>query len=136
MCIFLTIRAEGLERDALAEIAKACSEHERLVVSVYKRRRKSPELILSREGGCGCLLADSADWNAENWDMEPEARGKVAETLRCIGQRLPRPFKFEALWVGDPVNEELRVTLDELAGLAATGRLGTRARYTVVDRAR
>ena len=63
--------------------------------------------------------------------MEPEARRKLAETLRWLGTELQQGFTFRATWLGSPVEDEVVVSADELAALAADSKLNEFTRYRV-----
>ena len=138
MCLFVTVRVQGADAEALEKAAVATSsEGAPMQMGVFKPRRKEPELTISagdgwHGSGCACsLLAETADWNAPTWDMEPRARRDLAQTIDVLARHLPRPFSIEALWDGDPVEREHRVTVVDVVDLANADALGTRDRYIV-----
>jgi hypothetical protein len=92
---------------------------------------------ISEDGSCACsLLGDDADWNAEAWAMRPEILGALAQTLEIlIGEVSSDDVWFEAVWVSDAPNQNLRVTAEQLAALARSSALGTRTRYEVAGAA-
>jgi hypothetical protein len=87
---------------------------------------------VSEEGGCACsLLSDDADWNAETWAMRPQVLERLAQTLEILSLRGPKELLFEALWVGDAVQEIVQVTPTQLGQLARSSKLGTHTRYAI-----
>lgn len=135
MCLILTVRLAALDAARASEICDAAdlltySEKRRLFN--FGRRPSGVVHISGPDGGCGCsLLADSADWDAPTWDMIPSTLPRLAGILRSIRRETSSGFSFEALWVGKSPADELRVTIEELAGLAEQSKLGTKTRYIV-----
>src|SRR4051794_31771446 len=64
------------------------------------------------------LLADSADPNAETWDMEPAELPRLVRTLEILFSRIPEDFAVEVLWSGDQALQELAVSRDEMLDVA------------------
>ena len=138
MCLFVTVRIHSADAEALERAAAATSsDGAPMQLDVFKPPRAEPELTISAGGGwqgsgCACsLLAETADWNARTWDMEPRARRDLAQTIEVLTGYLPRPFSIEALWDGDPVVREHPVTVVDVVALANANALGTRDRYIV-----
>jgi hypothetical protein len=137
MCLYVTVHVPAATRQALESIAAGLGTQAPLDVAVFVPGPGELELTISeRRGpggdGCACsLLADSADWHAATWAMEPPARAKLAKTIALLAERVPRPFTIEATWDGDLVERDHDVAADDVVRLAAAGELGTRDRYTV-----
>src|SRR5207248_1117375 len=55
------------------------------------------------------LLADSADWNAETWDMEPAELPRLVRTLEILFVQIPEEFAVQVTWSGDRAEQELAV---------------------------
>jgi hypothetical protein len=98
----------------------------------FSRRRNDTINIPGPDGGCGCsFLAESADWNAPTWDMEPATLARLEHILQTIHAETSGDFSFDALWVGESPLEERRISFDELLQLVRESRLGTSTRYVI-----
>jgi hypothetical protein len=137
MCLFVTIKFDGLDRSQVTELVSNLLPEVKLEIRVPRKRwfgRDELYLSLSEDGGCACgFLTDDADWNAATWAMEPNIRPKLAATIRAIGKAVSCSMTFEAIW-GGKVTQTLEVELEQLAQLAENSRLGTTTRYNVVGR--
>lgn len=81
---------------------------------------------------CGCaLLADEADWNEPTWRMRPEMRAPLARTVEAVIRRLGNEGVFEALWIGEPHNEEQILSPEQLLTVIGEGRVRTHTRYRI-----
>lgn len=77
------------------------------------------------------LLAESADWNAEIWDMDATKLPRLVRTLEVLFNQIPEEFAVEVMWVGDEATEERAVSRDQLLDIARQGKFGTHVRYCV-----
>jgi hypothetical protein len=77
------------------------------------------------------LLTDSADWNADSWDMEPARLSELVRALEILFEQIPEAFQVEVMWSGDRALVERLVTRDELLDVVRRGQIGTRVRYLV-----
>jgi hypothetical protein len=132
MCLLITVRVnQSAELNAIESLI------EDNAVPVRRRKRwwrTTNELDIS-DDGCACsLLTDDADWNAATWDMLEDARLRLARTVEALGNRFPRGFTLEALWIGETPDETRIVTADELAQFVRANALGTKTRYEVDPR--
>jgi len=97
MC--LEIIAE-IAPDAPARVsAERLSEVSGLTV---RKTRRPPRgaLHFSQLPGCSCdLMSDSADWNAEAWDLTPRALAGLEQAVMVL-IRDARRFTFLAHWLG------------------------------------
>jgi hypothetical protein len=93
-------------------------------------RHRPVRVSISEGGGCACsLLADSASWDAETWEMRPDVVEPLARTLEMLLQHGPPRISVEALWAGDRPDIEVVVTPGELAAVVQGRGLGTTTRY-------
>lgn len=96
------------------------------------RRRTGPRHIyLPDKDGQHHMLSDDAMWDVPAWDMTAETCSKLSNTLTLIGQELDRPFSVRAYWVGDEVETERDVSLDELASIVLASGLNPNTLYRV-----
>lgn len=77
------------------------------------------------------LLAESADWNAETWDMEATELPRLVRTLEILFDQIPERFAVEVMWVGDEATGDRAVSRVELLDIARQGTFGTHVRYRV-----
>jgi hypothetical protein len=77
------------------------------------------------------LLADSADWNAETWDMPAETAHALSATLGALLSAIGTETTVEVLWEGDGVSRTESVPLDDFLDTVSASRLGTSTRYQV-----
>lgn len=91
-------------------------------------------LELPTADGRGHVLVDPATWDEERWRLRPDARARLANTLRILATEHPAPFVFRATWSGSPIEQDQHVTSDELVDLILGDQLNDHTRYRV-DRA-
>ena len=77
------------------------------------------------------LLADSADWNSETWDMDPERLPELARTLEILFAQIPEELAVEVAWIGVEATDESAVSRGEMLDIARHGKIGTRTRYRI-----
>jgi hypothetical protein len=77
------------------------------------------------------LLAESADWNADTWDMEAAELHRLVRTFEILFDQIQEQFAVEVMWAGDVPAEEHDVSREELLDIVRRGRLGTKVRYRV-----
>jgi hypothetical protein len=137
MCLSLTVRAPESKRGDLEKAMRMVSPSDLRVELVQAprwpwARDRDAKLRVSKDGGCACsLLSQDADWNADTWAMKPELLDRLARTLSTLAEHGPDEMVVEALWQGEEVKREERVTAEELAALARSSRIGTHTRYVL-----
>ena len=90
------------------------------------------QLTISEEGGCACsLLADTADWNHAEWDLRPDVREPLAQTVCALAARYRAGFTLTAVWIGDPIKAEVAISPAELAVALRGNHLRNWTRYVV-----
>jgi hypothetical protein len=75
MCLILTVRLAESDVPRTAEISQAAglSGAPKRWWTQFTRGSSGALNIPGPDGVCGCsFLADSADWNAQTWDMIPD----------------------------------------------------------------
>lgn len=77
------------------------------------------------------LLADSADWNAETWDMEPEQLPRLVRTFEILFTQISGGFSIEVMWAGDEPRKEHAVSREEMLDIVRRGKIATRTRYHI-----
>lgn len=139
MCLILTVTAPAKFRDRFAEACRKAGAFGLDIRIEHPPRwpwaRERPvRAFISEDGGCACsLLGDDADWKAEAWAMRPEIVGALAQTLEVLtGDVTCDDVSFEALWIGDAPEQNVRVTARQLAAFAQSSALGTRTKYEIV----
>ena len=128
----LRILVQNLDWDRAGQIAEATQVEG--AVPVFTRPRRShfhtqPPSLFS--WAVHDLLADSADWNAETWDMEAAELPRLVRTFQILFKQIPEEFAVEIMWVGDEAKEERAVTRAQLLDIARRGKFGTAVRYCV-----
>ena len=134
MCLIMTVRLSERDATRAREIAAASSADTIEVAAAHRLfRRATCDLNICEPGqGCACsMLHDDADWNAPAWRMRPEVLPQLASTLTKIREHSSEPFTFQAIWVGDDVDHERHVSVDELRGIIESDQIGTDTRYAV-----
>jgi len=132
MCLIVTARLSGSDAARAVEIRSVAGLPSERRLFHFSRRRSDTINIPGPDGGCGCsFLAESADWNAPTWDMEPATLPRLEQILRTIHAQTSGEFSFDALWVGETPLEEQRVAFEHLLELVRESRLGTSTHYTV-----
>jgi hypothetical protein len=96
---------------------------------------RTPMAVCHINEGCACdLLTESANWNAQVWDMLPEKLPALTETLSALGEKGPDGLRIEVLWLGDKSEREIQVAPHEIADLARKSQLGTKQTYVISKR--
>ena len=129
----LRIFVAGLDWNRAEKIAPATQVEEAVPIGTGPRRsffRALPPSLLSWE--VHDLLAESADWNAETWDMETAELPRLVHTFEILFEHIPEEFAIEVMWVGDAATEERVVSRLQLLDIAGQGRFGTAVRYHVL----
>jgi len=133
VCLIVTARLSGSDAARAPEIRRAAGLPPERRLFHFSRRRSDTINIPGPDGGCGCsFLAESADWNAPTWDMEPATLPRLEHILQSIHTETSGDFSFDALWVGESPLEERKISFDELLQLARESRLGTSTRYVIL----
>jgi hypothetical protein len=85
----------------------------------------------SRNGGCSCsMMADSADWHAPVWALEPETLEGLACALRLLAEEADG-FSLQAIWIGDVPESTSTVSLSELLNDVRGNRIKNKHVYLV-----
>lgn len=136
MCLQLTVRLSDIDSRRATEIAEKATAAGGLPVTSCRSffRRRSPELtIAEKPRDCGCsLLAEDAHWDAPTWSMRPEVLPRLATTLAALRHQTTDGFSFEALWGGDDVYHEKRVSPEEMRSVIESGQISTDSRYFII----
>lgn len=77
------------------------------------------------------LLAETADWNAETWDMQPDKLSLLVGTFEILFREIPEPFAVEITWAGDDISEERHVSRPDMLDIVRKGAIGTHTRYCI-----
>ncbi len=128
----LRILIDGLDWERAEGIARATRVEGAVPIDTGPRRflfREQPPSLLS--WAVHDLLADSADWNAEAWDLEPRELLRLARTFEILFDRIPEEFAVELMWAGDGVTQERAVSRPEMLDIVRRGRIGTTVRYRI-----
>jgi len=128
----LRILIDNLDWDRAEQIAQATQGEGTVPISTGPRRsffRPCPPSLSS--WSVHDLLADSADWNAETWDMEASELPCLVHTFEILFEQIPEAFVVEVLWVGDKATEALPVSREQMLDIARQGKFGTKTRYLV-----
>ncbi len=83
------------------------------------------------DGDIHDALTESADWNAEYWDLD---QAKLSATMEKILREFTdstQGIAVTAHWAGDEPIKEVDETIDGLLDRFQKGRIGTRDRYTL-----
>src|SRR6266446_538070 len=133
MCLSLKVRLSEEDAPRSQEIANLASDTVGVNVCLERSLSRKNKFVLhiSEQGkGCACsLLTDDADWGAETWDMHQTSLPKIAQSLRTLRENTKVGFIFEALWQGEKPTEETKISVDELARIVESGKIGTTTRY-------
>jgi hypothetical protein len=136
MCLTVTVKIEGFDREDLERLAQSLSCGESLGASVSRKgwfRRKPALLHLGYGNMCACdLLSDEADWDAPTWAMNPAEASRLSRRIATLGELVRQPFTFEVLWHGTRPVHTVSVDVSTLASLADQSRLETKTSYYVV----
>ena len=128
----MRILVSGLDRDRAERIVRATQAEEAVPVSTRPRRSllhaQPPSLV---SWAVHDLLADSADWNAETWDMEADKLPRLVRTFEILFAQIPEEFTVEVMWVGEEATEERMVSREQMIDLIRRGKLGTTVRYRI-----
>jgi len=89
-----------------------------------------PEVTLGSWAVHG-LLAASAHWDAETWDMEAAELPRLVRTLEIVFEQIPEEFALEIMWSGDRASEERTLGRGAMLDVAREGKIGTRVRYRI-----
>ena len=139
MSFYMEVQTRPLSRDRVDDLNAESIRRGGLPVKAYwglfRRRRFVEELSIWDDvgDGDGGVLSDDADWDASTWAMRPEGIAKLATTLRSLCREIPEGFVFRAAWVGDPVEEEVNLSCDELIDRVERSTLSGRKLYRVGD---
>lgn len=87
-----------------------------------------PSLLL---GDIHDLLADTANWNAETWDLEAGELPRLVRTFEILFEQIPEQFGVEVMWAGDEATEERMVSREQMLEIVRQGRFGTTVRYRI-----
>ncbi len=90
--------------------------------------RQPPSLLL---GDIHDLLADTANWNAETWDLEAGELPRLVRTFEILFEQIPEQFGVEVMWAGDKTTEERMVSREQMLEIVRQGRFGTTVRYRI-----
>lgn len=88
-------------------------------------------LELLTEDGTGHVLLEPTVWDETSWRLRPDARPRLAATVRILAAQHPAPFTFRATWSGSPIERDEELTAGELARLVAGDQLNDHTRYRV-----
>jgi hypothetical protein len=126
----MRILVHNLDWDRAERIARATQVEGAVPISTGLRRvlfwKLRPRLL---SGGVHDLLAESADWNAETWDMEATELPRLVRTFEILFDQIPEEFGVEVMWAGDEATEERTVSRQHLLEIAMEGKFGTTVRY-------
>lgn len=78
-------------------------------------------------------LGDEADWDAPTWIFEPEGLRLLRDTMEWLYPLVPETFTFQAVWTGDPIQEEREVSRKDLLNVISRDEIGTHSRYRVAS---
>lgn len=127
----LRILVDNLDWDRAEQIAQATQVAGAVPIGTGPRRsffRPRPRLS---SWSVHDLLAESADWDAETWDMEAPGLPRLVHTFEILFQQIPEAFAVEVLWVGDHATEIRSVSREQMLDSARQGKFGTKTRYLV-----
>jgi len=127
MCMIVTVKVVGADRDALRPLADRLDGP--IAPFGVDEDGAAGEHGLAAHG-CD-LLAEDADWDAPTWAMTPEAIDELALAWRAVFAEAPDVVTVAAIWSDDAVRAEAALTRNEFLDLSATGRIGTHTRYTI-----
>jgi len=130
--LLLRILVDNLDWDRAEQLAQATQVEGAVPISTGPRRsffRARPPSLFS--SSVHDLLADSADWNAETWDMEASEVPRLVHTFEILFEQVPEAFVVEVLWVGDQATEARPVGREQMLDIARQGKFGTKTRYLV-----
>ena len=140
MCLNLIVELGPKDRTRISEIVEFRQLDGVFVESFaprkyWFRRGADPAVIFltDHEAGSSCacnFLAETADWNSETWDMNPELLHGLARCLTKISANCLEPITFEAVWAGDQLTD-VAVSITDLVEVINQGRLGVKTRYIV-----
>ena len=93
---------------------------------------ENTHLLSAGESYCACsLLTENQNWNSLVWTLKPELLSGIAFLLKEMLWSCIEGFAFEALWLGIPSEQEIRLTLPELAHLVLANDIRKGTRYLV-----
>ena len=129
----MRIFVRGLDWDRARRVARATRVEGAMPVSAVRR----PLLLRDRVPrfqtfAVHDLLAESADRNADTWDMSPERLPQFVRTLEILFAQIAEEFAVEVAWTGNMATEERTVSREEMLDAVRQGKLGTRTRYRVL----
>ena len=85
----------------------------------------------SRGGGCSCsLLSEDADWDKPVWALENGVLEGLAAALELLGKEAGG-FTLRAIWIGDEVETEGRLSLSQMLDEVRGNRVRNRHTYKV-----
>lgn len=125
------IRSDALTRERCRAICDACNALTDGIPFGYRSERKRFRrrwFLVSME--LHDHLAESADWDAPTWDLEPEGRKRLASTLELLCELIPEPFRFSSIWIGDD-SDERQIGRAELLAVVERDAVGTHTTYVV-----
>ena len=123
-------RADGIDDDALRSIASHAIAQK--VRFGYEGAGGLLHRHPARLSLHACdLLTDDADWNAETWDMSPEASAELADAFDLVLDRSRNGMVASALWDGDSAAGTQTLDRRAFIEIVRGGRLGTKTRYAV-----
>jgi hypothetical protein len=128
----LRVLVHNLDWDRAEQAARATQVEGAVPISIGPRRglfRARPPTLLSR--AVHDLLAESADWDAETWDMEATELPRLLRTFELLFDQIPEELAVEVLWDGDEATEQRAVSREQLLDIARQGKFGTHTRYLV-----
>lgn len=79
-------------------------------------------------------LTDNADWNAPYWDFHQERLQRFRSQLIEEFEAAPDGLILSVIWVGDPVDEKINLSIDDFLRCLDEGRIGTRTKYRITKR--
>jgi hypothetical protein len=122
----------ALDWDRAERIVRATHVEGTVPVGTWPRRslfREQPPSLLS--WAVHDLLPDSADWNAETWDLEAGQTPRLVRTFEILFAQIPEEFAVEVMWVGEQATEERAISREHMLDIVRQGRLGTTVRYRI-----
>jgi len=122
------IHAEGLDKGRALKIARESRGADVFPIHAETRLLRR-DASLSIPALRGALAEDERDRGRITWNLDPGARGRLAETLEWLYERLPESFIFEAVWDVEPT--EKYVSRAELVRIVEGDRIEVNTCYRV-----
>ena len=129
MCMTIKASSADVEPDRIVAIARAWPA-DKTPFYVDGRGGLRPKPIGFALHGCD-LLSDEADWDAETWEMKPEALPKLADSFAWLFDQIDQGLIVEALWDGGRHGETVATSAPAFLEVVRAGAIGTKTRYVI-----